>query len=259
MIKNTLALLTVVALTACSSGSDSPSGDPSTPGTPGTPITPAEGTKAGTYTGDFGAGNGVYVIDNDNYMAGLALASDGSATSLFADLGDSNEFNGNLRQYFHEESKPDGAAGSFGAVAQGPTDVPVTLSISFEDGINGSGFSLTGASAGQLTVADEAALAGSWQGAHGFCNATECFQLVTSMSFSGGTLTGSTQVDDGNVIDIAGSVSGFGEVSLVTFTWGGNTYTGAAFFVPDGSGRLAFFGESPESETVTIASLLSRQ
>jgi hypothetical protein len=201
----------------------------------------------------------VYVIGNDNFLAGLALATDGSATSLFGELGDSNEFNGSLREYSHEESKPDGAAGSFGAVAQGPTEIPVTLSISFDDGINGSGFSLSGASAGQLTTADEAALAGSWQGTHGFCNATECFQLVTSMSFSGGTLTGSTQVDDGTVFDIAGAVTGFGEVSLVTYTWGGNTYTGAAFFVPDGSGRLAFFGESVGSDPVTIASLLSRQ
>lgn len=265
MIKNTFALLAVVALAACSSGSDSPTPDTGTPTTPTTPIPggggnpPATGTTAGTYTGDFGTGNGVYVINNENYLAGLSLATNGSATSLFGELGDGNSFTGNLRQYFHQESLPQGAAGSFGAVAGELTERPVSFSISIGQGINGDGIALTGASAGQLTTANAASLAGTWQGTHGFCGGETCFELITTITFDGLTVSGSTQVDDGTPVPLQGGITEFGEVSLVSFVWSESTYTGAVFFVPDGTGRLAMFGESPDSQTLTIAALMSRQ
>lgn len=288
MIKNILALIAIVVIGACSSGgSDTPAD--STTGTGGGSITPpappgsgngnggsnvggvipvgggdppVAGTKAGTYTGDAGAGQGVYVVNNDNFLAGMALLTNGSAKSLFGELGEGNTFNGSLRSYTHQESRPDGAAGSFGSVAARDTAVTTTLTTVNGVSITGPGISLVGASAGQLTTANAASLAGTWQGTHGFCGITEgvesCDQLVTTLVFNGVTVTGNTLVTGGEPVSLEGGITEFGETALISFLWGGNTYAGVVFFVPDGTGRIAFLGESPGSDPETISGLLAR-
>lgn len=299
MIKKILALSAIVVISACSGGGSNsptdsttgPSADqsagggqstgggqspggivpPAPPGVGGSgdgtvPVgggaPPAADTKAGTYFGDAGAGIGVYVVNNENYLAGLALAPNGSAKSLFGDLGEGNTFSGSLRPYSHEESVPDGAAGSFGSVAQPDSPLSTNLTIINGQSITGSGISLERASAGQLQTASAASLAGTWSGTHGFCLDLECSavaQLVTTLVFNGVSVTGSTQVVGDAVVPVQGGITEFGETSLISFIREGTTYTGAAFFVPDGSGRLAFFGESPGANLVTISGLLSRQ
>ena len=123
----TIALTTTLAVTlaACGGGggSDTPATDtpppeppetPTAPPPPGNDLPPVSDTKAGSYFGTFGFGDGVYVIDNDNNLAGLAVAAGGSATSLFGNVGDGNSFNGTFRQYNHPASTPS-TAGIFAA------------------------------------------------------------------------------------------------------------------------------------------------
>lgn len=88
--------------------------------------------------------------------------------------------------------------------------------------------------------------------------------LHTEISFNGTAVTGRTYVITPDGVQnyefpIAGTTTPFGEVSLVSFTWNANTYTGAVLFVPGSSSELAFFGETAaEVERKTIASLLTK-
>jgi len=294
MINKFLAIAAIVALSACSSGGSDPTptdpndgpqdggnppaGDggnpPGNPGNPGgTPPSagdgnpPAAGTSAGTYVGDFGNGSGVFVIDNDNRLSGLALAANGSGVSVFADLGAQSNFQGTARRYFHEESKPDQSSGTFGA-GNVSTDTPLAVNLNIIAGqtiqsLDGNPVSLTAASAGQLTPISASSLAGDWTASHQFCGNDGCSQLVTQLNFNGTQITGSTEIfTDGTGdfrVPIAGSTTDFGDVVLVGFSWGGSIYNGVAMAATDGSGRIVFVGETAaEVERKTIGALLSR-
>jgi len=278
MIKNFLAIVSVVVLTACSSSStpapdtDTPPAGPgpiTPPANPGDGNPPAADTKAGTYIGDFGSGNGVYIISNDNALTGLALATDGSASSVFGDVGSQSTFAGELRGHFHAASvTPD--LGIFGAgTAADPALPAFNLNIVNGQSIEslaGPAVNLSFASAGALSPATAATVAGSWSGRHRFCGADiiDCDFLVTEITFNGTDVTGRTFVlkPDGEevfAIDIAGSITEFGDVSLLSFNWNNNTYNGAVFFVPGSTTELAFVGETlSETDNQTIASLLTR-
>lgn len=279
MIKNFLAVASVVVLTACSSSSSTPAPDTDTPPVNPTPVTPpanpgdgnppAADTKAGTYIGDFGSGNGVYVISNDNLLSGLALSSDGSANSVFGDVGSQSTFAGELRGHFHAASvTPD--LGIFGAGTVADPELPA-FNLNIVNGqsiesLSGPAVNLTFASAGDLSPASVATVAGSWSGRHRFCGADtiNCDFLVTEITFNGTAVTGQTFVlkPDGEevfAVDIAGSITEFGDVSLLSFNWNNNTYNGAVFFVPGSTTELAFVGETlGEGDNKTIASLLTR-
>ena len=236
---------------------------------------PAAGTKAGTYIGTFGDSEGVYVINNNNQLAGLTIRANGSAQSLFGDLGAADSFNGELRQYLHQESRPDGASGSFGAVASlvNPLGIDVTI-------VNGQTIESTAESAtavnlrgaaGSLQVANAASLAGTWSGVHSFCTdgpdgtLVGCQLLTTSLTFNGNTVTGSTVITDAEgtaqaPIFLNGGITEFGEASLIDFNWGdASGYSGVVFFTPSGDGRVAFIGERPVGDPPTISAVMTKQ
>jgi len=225
MIKTILAIAVVAALSACSSGSDSGDSngngqetgnntdnnntgnnntdnnntinnipDVSTPEgdveQPGGGLGPTPGTKAGSYIGTFGeAGSpqGVYLIDNENNLAGLAINDDGSANSLFGNLGTGSTFDGTLAQYSHQESRPGPADGDFGSAAS--VDAPLAIDINIVNGqtIESTAESATRVSliptAGAITPATTEALAGTWNGRQGICgfngDINDCRPLIT--------------------------------------------------------------------------------
>ena len=281
MIKNILAIATVVALSACSSSdnNDSPTTDTVTPpvdtgGTitlPGDGLPPAADTKAGAYVGDFGSGSGVYVISNENTLSGLAISANGSANSLFGDIGDGSTFNGELRSYFHTASTP-ANAGVFSAGEPGSGAVviaPTEFNLNIVNGqtiesLSGNSVNLVG-SGNNLTEASAAAVAGNWSGIHQYGSEGAFFQLTTEITFSGNDVSGRTFVlkpdgteDFENLIN--GNITPFGDVSLLTFTWNSNTYNGVVFFAPDVTGQLVFLGETTAADAgnKTIASLLTK-
>jgi len=275
MFKQILTMASLVFITACSSGGDSST----ITETPGGGNPPASGTKAGVYTGNFGTGNGVYVIDNDNAISGLALAADGSASSLFGNIGTGSEFSGVLRSNFHDASSP-ATQGVFGAGVRGidaaGTSGDGSYNLNIVNGqsiesLSGPTVNLSAASAGDLTAASATALAGAWSGRHRYCgsNGTVCSFLVTEVNFSGTTVTGRTYIIDPEGAEnfefaIDGSITEFGDVALLSFTWAGDAsvYNGVAFFTPGSSSQLTFIGEvSPtvaDEGRTTIASLLTR-
>jgi len=306
MMKHILALASVAVLSACSSGSSTPSGDttvappvtqpPAGGVTPpvvtapggGTPPTgggvtqpvitapgggapPTDGTTAGTYVGDFGSGRGVYVVDNDNNISGLALAADGSAESLFGNIGEGDSFSGTLNSYFHSASvTPD--QGVFGAGDPSAVATPAfNLNILAGQTIESQGDTsvrLVAATDGAVTPANSGTLDGTWSGRHRFCGAdttTSCSFLTTEITFSGTSLVGGTDVvnSDGDSVfpvDINGTITDFDDVSLVTFSWGDLTYNGSVFFAEGSTTELVIIGETADAETDrrTIASLLTK-
>lgn len=289
MIKNVLAITTMVfALGACSSSSDSnpdttpdetPDQTPDNGGgggvvvPPGGGLPPATDTKAGAYVGDFGSGEGVYVISNTNTLSGLALSADGSANSLFGDIGAGDAFSGELRSYYHAASEP-ASQGIFGAGSLGSlADViaPTEFDLNIVNGqtitsLSGNDVSLVGSGTGALTAATAASVAGSWSGSHRFCGSdvTACDVLRTDITFSSTTVTGQTVIvkPDGSEVfanPIAGSITEFGDVSLLSFTWNTFTYNGVVFFAPGETGKLVFVGETAaDADNKTIASLLTQ-
>ncbi len=290
MIKNILAVAIVVALSACSSSSDSDndSGQTNNEGqqpVAGGGVTPPAGgggesvappgggagpvteTKAGSYVGNFGGSNGVYVINNDNQIAGLAVNPDGSAQSLFGDLGAADAFTGSLRQYIHQESRPDANAGVFGAVASAADPLGIEVNIVNGQTIDSTATSptavaLVGTEGSSVAEATVASLAGDWSAVHSFCGAdfpNDCQLLTTSITFTGDQVTGSTLVEGDTPVAITGAIAEFGDAALVTFDWGNSSnYNGVVFFTPDADGRIVFIGENAENDPPTIAALLSR-
>lgn len=268
MFKNFMIMAVAATLSACSGSSSNSGTDDS-----GTP--PASGTKAGAYIGDFGSGNGVYVINNANALAGLALAANGTANSLFGNLGAGSAFNGTLRSYFHTSSDP-AEQGIFSAGEPGanaPTPAPTSFNLNIVNGqtiesLSGASVSLVGASAGSLSPATASTLgSGTWSGRHRYCdqNLANCNVLVTEVTFAANAVTGRTYIETSTGAEqfenaIAGSTTDFGDVSVLTFTWNGNTYNGAVFFLPGSSTQLVFLGETTAAEAgnKTIASLLTR-
>ncbi|MFK8083095.1 MAG: hypothetical protein AB8B97_22670 [Granulosicoccus sp.] len=306
MIKNILAVAIVAALgSACSSGSDSgnngdnndnetqptmdaPTGTvtapvnnvPTTVTPPGGGAGPAADTKAGSYIGTFGYAEGVYAVDNENQLSGLAIAEDGSVQSLFGQLGDTDVFAGSLRQYLHEQSRLNDDAISFGSTggAVDPLEIDVTI-------VNGQTIESTAESStavalrgstGSVTPASQTSLAGTWSGTFSFCNVAgeplapvegECNLLTTELTFTADTVSGSTTFTSylpdstPGVATISGFITDFADVALVNFTWATIAgYSGLVAFTLDGSGDIAFVGENlGNPDNVTIAGRLSRQ
>jgi len=249
-----IALTSAISFTlaSCGGGSSTPETTPTNPPgetpvappAPGGDLPPATDTTAGTYIGDFGFGNGVYVIDNANNLSGLAVSADGSATSLFGNIGGGNAFTGSFRQYFHPASTP-ATAGIFAAGDPQTTSASYNLNIvngQTIESISGPAASLIGA-AGSTTSATAASLAGDFQGRHRFCiTPDDCPELVTNINFSGSNVTGSTRVvqpggEETFIVPIAGTLTDFSEGALISFSWNSNVYNGVVFFEPDGSGR----------------------
>jgi len=247
---------------------------------------PTGNTVAGNYVGDFGFGDGVYVVNGDNRLFGLALNDDGSATSLFGDLGSDTTFSGSLRQQTHDASRP-ATAGVFGA---GRADFeeagPFSLNIVAGQTIESSappdvGLRFAAAGSGEITPATATSVGGAtWTSVNQFCPGEDgafC-KLVTEVNFSGTSITGETHLENdageevfANPID--GTLAEYGDVLLISFNWGTagvnlNRYDGIAFFTTDGTDRLVFLGETEAERdpslapdgvgNPTIASLLSR-
>lgn len=270
MIKRMLLLASVTLLAACSGG-----GSSSTPGTTDPTPPTGDGTRAGAYIGDFGSGNGVYVLAADNSLSGLALNADGSAQSLFGNLGAGSTFTGDLRSHYHTSSTPAGqgifSAGEPGANA--PTPAATSFNLNIVDGqtiesLSGAAVNLTAAGDGALSAATPTAVAGSWSGRHQFCGAdlTQCSNLLTEITFAGTTVTGRTVIlsstgEESFPNAISGSIAAVnGDVSTLTFTWNNNTYNGSIAFLPNSTTQLVFLGETTAAGAgnATIASLLTR-
>ena len=302
MTKNILAVATVVALSACGGGSDDDDSGNDVSQTPAVVTTPANDnggatpvvttpaatdapagggagpaaeTSAGSYLGSFGGGEGVYVINNENELAGLAIFADGSAQSLFGSVGATDMFTGDLRQFIHEASEVDPGVQSFASVA-GPAD-PLSIDVTI---VNGQTITNTAESptavglvaavdGDALTPATAATLAGSWESSNVFGGSGE-LSLATSMTFSGNSVTGSTTV--ANLVDgtsfpavpIVGGITEFGDAAIIEFTWGDvEGYSGIVFFNPNGDGRVVFVGENPDAndentDPPTISAVMTR-
>lgn len=271
MFKRILVLTGATFLAACSSSS------PSTPVVAEPDVTPGDGSRAGAYIGDFGSGNGVYVLSGANALSGLALSADGSAHSLFADLGAGSTFVGDMRSYYHGASDP-AAQGVFSAGevgANSPTPAATAFNLNILDGqtiesLSGSAANLTAAAAGALSASTPAAIAGAWSGRHRFCDSAtdlvnNCSVLLTEINFAASTVTGRTVVLDAAGAEnfanpIAGSISELGTVSTLNYTWNGLTYNGSVFFLPGSTTQLVFLGETltADAGNPTIATLLTR-
>ena len=301
MIKNILAGAIVVALSACGGGSDDDDNVDTTPTTPAAPTTtdggtvepgtippsagpiptgggagPVTDTAAGSYVGTFGGATGVYVINNEFQLSGLAINADGSAQSLFGDVGSGDTFTGGLRQFIHQETLPVGTGDSFGSVAgaAAPLEIDVTI-------VNGqtiestaesaTAVSLLGTEGSSVAPATAASLAGTWEGVHGFCGMDadgaliNCQLLTTTLTFNGTDVTGTSVFTDTEGAEfttlIAGGITEFGDASLIDFTFGDAPgFSGLVFFNPAGDGRIAFVGENPgDVGPATIAGVLTLQ
>lgn len=269
MIKQILLLAGVTLLSACSGGGSS--------STPTTPVTPpaGDGTRAGAYIGDFGSGNGVYVLAADNSISGLALNANGTAQSLFGNLGTGSTFTGSLRSHYHTSSTPadQGIFSAGEAGANAPTPAPTTFNLNIVDGqtienLSGSAVNLTAAGDGALSAATPAGVAGSWTGRHQFCGTdlTQCSVLLTEITFAGTAVSGRTVIlsstgDETFPNAITGSIAAVNDdVSTLTFTWNNNTYNGSIAFLPNSTTQLVFLGETTAAGAgnATIASLLTR-
>jgi len=280
MIKRILMISATALLTACGGGGGGTGGEtpvtqpPVTdPGGDNPPVVNppiATGDRAGAYIGDFGSGEGVYVLGADNALSGLALAADGSANSLFGNLGTGSAFSGELRAHFHTPSTPV-TAGVFSAGEEAATG-PITVNLNILDGqtiesLSGVAVALTAISEGGISPATPATVAGDWSGTHQFCgdDLTQCSNLAFEINFSGSTVSGSSGVFNPAGVDvfpqdIEGSIAQLGEVSTLTFTWNGGSYSGSIFFLPGSDTQLVFLGETPDANAAngTIATLLTR-
>lgn len=248
-----------------------PSGEPPVPSGGGAPT---GDTKAGNYIGDFGFGQGVYTIDPDNRLAGLALADDGSAVSLFGDLGAGDSYSGTLRRYTHDTSRP-ASAGVFGTGPQDP-ETAGPYSLNFVPGqtvesTDGGPVSLSFATGGQIPPATIASVAGTWSGSSRFCDGEDgsACVFITEVTFDGTSVAGNTRLETNEGVEsfenpIVGTIQEYGDVLRLSFNWGTgerlNRYDGLAFFTLDGTGRLVFIGETldPDTGNPVIASLLSQ-
>lgn len=269
MVKRALALLSVAFISACSGST------PSSGTNPPTNITPIEGSRAGAYIGDFGSGNGVYVLGDNNAISGMALLADGTAYSLFGNLGGESTFTGSLSPYYHPASTPanDGGYGPGEGVleSQAPLQPPSAFNLNIVDGqtiesLSGAQVNLTAATAGELSAATPAAVAGTWAGRHRFCSApTDCSVLATEVTFANNEFTGRTFVITSAGVDtfirpIVGNLTEVNGVSTLTFTWNENTYNGSIAFLPGTTNQLVFLGETANTDAGnrTIASLLTQ-
>ena len=285
MTKNILAVATVVALSACGGGSDDDDSGNDVSQTPAVVTTPANDnggdtpvvttpaatdaptgggagpaaeTSAGSYLGSFGGGEGVYVINNENELAGLAIFADGSAQSLFGSIGAGDTFSGELRQFIHNTSEVNPGVESFASVA-GPA-APLSIDVNI---VNGQTIESTAESATAVSLlaavdgdallpATAATLAGSYESVNSFAGQGEIFTLSTTMTFDGNSVTGSTTITqpDGTsdpAVAIVGGITEFGDAAIIEFTWGDVAgYSGVVFFNPnDTENRVVFVGENP--------------
>lgn len=250
---------------------------------------PTGDTVAGNYVGDFGFGDGVYVVNADSQLFGLALNDDGSAISLFGNLGSADAYEGTLRQQTHDPSRP-ATAGVFGAgrsdfEAAGPFSLNIVAGQSIESTAPPAvSLRFAAAGSGEITPATLDSVGGAtWSAVNQFCPGDDgafC-KLVTEVTFNGTSVTGETHLenDSGEEVftnPIDGTVVEYGDVLLVSFNWGTatgenpnlNRYDGIVFFTTDGTGRLVFLGETEAEQdeslapdgvgNPTIATLLSR-
>ncbi len=288
MTKTLTALALAGVLFGCSSGgSDNnndnaqPANDAAAPTTEGaTPDAPAPAaggvptadSKAGVWLGDFGTGSqGVYVIDNDNSITGLAIAADGSASSVFGSLGEGDTFTGVLDIHAHPASDAT-VPGVF--APRGELVVPSTeYSLNIVNGqtiesTDGGGVSLVFGAPGSLTPATVESLAGSWQGSHSFCNAggVDCQVVSVNLTFNGTDVTGNTSilaVETGEVSDfspaISGSITPFGDVMATTLSWNDLSFAGVIYFDVGGNLILNTDDTAGGPEDQTLSSSLTPQ
>jgi len=265
---------------ACSSGGGDPAGGANNPplnDNNGPPVTrptvtptggggvaaPSADSKAGVWVGSFGLSSGVYVVDNNNNLYGLAIEPDGAANSVFGNLGAGNSFSGVLDTHFHP---PTNAVSGANFAPQG--EDPATNSAFNLNIINGqtiedaaSGVALTFSAPGTLTPATFDSVAGQWRGVHSFCSPSSCSEFVIDLTFSGGNFTGQTGVvrlDSGTdvfPVDMAGALTQFGDVLLANYNWGSRSLQGVVYF--NGDGRLVINGDN--AAEMTISAVMNRR
>ncbi len=225
---------------------------------------PPGATKAGVWQGDLGFGDGVYVIDANNNLFGLASADGAEYHSIFGNLGAGNSFNGALDVHFHPASNAI-AGSAFAPQGEDITSDNFNLNIvngqTIESLDTGNPFTLTFATNGLQPAATISSVSGTWNGVHSFCNTdTDCQEFTIELTFNGTTLTGNTGVNDlpdgVNVfpVSMSGSIAEFGSVLTTQYTWGDRDLSGVIYF--DANGDLILNGDAPAEQT--ISSKLSR-
>ncbi len=246
--------------TAGTTGGDTTTGGTTGGGEPG--------GRSGAYIGTMNAGRGVYVIDNNNYLSGLSIAADGSATSVFGSIGADSRYSGPLTVVQHPAGA--GSVPAFGNGDRLADDYQApTFTFDIVDGqsISGGDVNLVYAGGSELTPVTAGALDGTWGSNYEFgCEASNCHVLETSVIINGTSVSGSTRYkpidgDYGEPLPINGTISEFGGVALLSFIWReSDAYQGIAYFSLDDPTQLVFLGTSTENvENPTIAALLTRQ
>ncbi len=254
MNKYLLALAITVALSACSSGG-SDNGD--TAGTPtdtgtGTPATPTNtntgpvvtdvgpiaptGLIAGAWFGNNHYGEGVMIVDAAGNVTALATDGVDGFESAFGPA------NGTLQRFVHRTSDNPAFADSFTLAGDLPStltgnvaDDTVAYNLSTPDegqSISNAGavedFTMTFATENDLGAISLESIAGSWGATTSFC-AADC-NITLQMTFgTDGSVTGSTQFNDGGLEPLVGTVTvaeGASQYLNISFTWTGKQRTG---------------------------------
>jgi len=239
--------------------------------TDGGAVTPS-GTITGAWFGTTGFGDGVMIIDAAGNVTALSANTSGQYETVFGPA------TGPLQRFLHRDSDNPAFADSFtlagdlpSALSGNVADDTVTYSLSaINDGqsISNTGaagdFSLTFATADDLSQVTLDSIAGAWTAKTSFC-AADC-NITLNMTFGAdGSVNGSTQFNDGGTEPLTGTVTaaaGATQHLNITFTWTGKQRTGVLHVDRNDSTRLVLntFGPSDtEGESKSFTARMIRR
>ena len=195
--------------------------------------------NSGVWFGTTSFGEGVFVIGSDGMLYGLSSRDDGLNEAVFGNV------DGSVRRYLHLASRNPDHGTSFNLLGERPesfnsfdmNEVMYNLVVSNEgqqltnSGIGGN-FSLTFATADDVMPISQQSAAGQWESRTAFCP-SDCDITVVLDIASSGFVTGTTQVNDNAVSQLAGSVASPGNSNLylhIEFLLNGDRRAGVVYF-----------------------------
>lgn len=203
------------------------------------------GTRAQAYTGLYGGGNGVFVINDDDRLIGLVESTGSQSLSVRADLNlSASPSTTILSQFVHEQqpsvnSQIDSTITSAFA-RQAGSDFQTSLDLVDGQQVNSIGgdidFSLQVSETSTLLPVSAATLQGQWSSYFAVCdsNGEQCSAQIFSFQISGDNIDGTAGViaSDGTDLlpsPISGNLAQRGHVVDVELLWNTYRYRGFAF------------------------------